>query len=97
VYCKDCNRYDLETRKCLDHKVNPQSWGQSVDVANVLGIRSICVFNDYRERLILSRARQADVLPGAKRPIGAGLEHQETENVRQLGRRATSGRQARQE
>jgi hypothetical protein len=61
VDCRDCARFDLETRKCLDKKVNPKSWGQSVDVANVLGVRSICVFNDYRERLVRSRCAEPDV------------------------------------
>ena len=55
MHCRDCDRFDLETRKCKDQKINPQSWGQAVDVANVLGVRSICVFNDHRERLIRSR------------------------------------------
>ncbi len=54
--CKDCARYDFESRKCLDHKINPHSWDQAINVANVMGIRSICMFNDYRERLVHSRA-----------------------------------------
>ncbi len=35
------------------------SWEESVNVANVLGVRAICVFNDYRERLVGSRLTQA--------------------------------------
>ena len=58
--CKDCNRFDSANRKCMDQKVNPQSWGQAVDVANIFGVRSICIFNDHRERLVRSRMRAAD-------------------------------------
>jgi len=55
VLCRDCPRYDLENEKCLDRKVNPKNWEIAVSVSQVLGLRSICVFNDYRERLIASR------------------------------------------
>lgn len=55
MYCQDCARYDAEAKKCLDGKVNPQSWEIAVTVSQVVGLRSICVFNDYRERLLRSR------------------------------------------
>jgi hypothetical protein len=55
VYCRDCHRYDPENRKCLDGKVNPPSWETAVNVSQVLGLRSICAFNDHRERLINCR------------------------------------------
>lgn len=42
----------------MDAKVNPRSWETTVEVANVMGLRAICMFNDHRERLILSRTRQ---------------------------------------
>ena len=58
MYCRDCHRWDVESRRCLDGKVNPLSWEESVNVANVLGVRAICVFNDYRERLVGSRLTQ---------------------------------------
>ncbi|AIE83555.1 hypothetical protein OP10G_0187 [Fimbriimonas ginsengisoli Gsoil 348] len=35
--------------------MNPASWETAVTVAQVLGLRSICTFNDYRERLVASR------------------------------------------
>jgi hypothetical protein len=54
--CEDCHRFDLENRKCLDRKVNPPTWGQAVEVANVLGLRAICTFNAHRERLVQCRA-----------------------------------------
>ncbi|MFN3728715.1 MAG: hypothetical protein ACK4XJ_03260 [Fimbriimonadaceae bacterium] len=53
--CDDCPRYDLERDRCRDGKVNPPDYEQAVNVANVIGIRSICVFNDHRERLLLTR------------------------------------------
>jgi hypothetical protein len=40
----------------LDRKVNPDTWERAVEVAQVLGLRSICVFNDHRERLVHSRS-----------------------------------------
>jgi hypothetical protein len=53
--CRDCARWDAEERKCLDSKVNPHNWENAVVVAQVIGLRSICVFNDYRERLVNCR------------------------------------------
>ncbi len=55
MYCRDCARYDADNNKCLDGKVNPQKWDTAVSVAQVLGLRSICAFNDFRERLVQSR------------------------------------------
>ena len=55
MYCRDCARYDTETKRCKDAKVNPQDWETAVTVSQVLGLRSICVFNDYRERLTRAR------------------------------------------
>ncbi|HSI72793.1 MAG TPA: hypothetical protein VK934_06410 [Fimbriimonas sp.] len=55
MYCRDCARFDLEAEKCLDGKVNPPSWESAVTVSQVLGLRSICVFNDHRERLVRAR------------------------------------------
>lgn len=59
--CRDCPRYDTDERKCRDGKVNPQKWSQAVDVANIHGIRALCPFNDFREKLIQSRARRSDL------------------------------------
>lgn len=57
MYCRDCARFDEETRECRDKKVNPQSWAEAVEVANYLGVRAICMMNDHRERLIDSRLK----------------------------------------
>lgn len=53
--CRDCARWDGDLRHCRDNKVNPPSWEQAVSVSQVLGLRSICMFNDHRERLIEAR------------------------------------------
>lgn len=50
--CRDCHRWDAASKKCLDGKVNPHNWETVVSVSQVLGIRAICPFNDYREKLI---------------------------------------------
>ena len=55
MFCRDCPRYDLEESRCKDRKVNPLDWETAVNVANVMGIRAICVFNDHREKLIDAR------------------------------------------
>jgi hypothetical protein len=55
MYCQDCTRWDPQTGRCRDSKLNPQTWEEAVSVAQVLRIRSICVFNDFRERLIRAR------------------------------------------
>ena len=56
VYCSDCARYDAEKAKCRAGKVNPERWDAAVNVANVMGLRAICMFNDHRERLVQCRA-----------------------------------------
>ncbi len=53
--CRDCARFDEKAERCLDQKVNPQRWEVAVEVSQVLGLRSICAFNDFRERLVASR------------------------------------------
>jgi hypothetical protein len=55
MLCRDCVRFDAESERCLDRKVNPQRWETAVNVAQVIGLRSICVFNEHRERLIACR------------------------------------------
>ena len=54
--CKDCHRFDSDAKRCMDGKVNPHNWETAVSVSQILGIRTICMFNDYRERLIQSRS-----------------------------------------
>ena len=56
MYCRDCIRYDKATEKCLDRKVNPQRYEQALAVAQTMGVRALCTFNDHRERLVSVRA-----------------------------------------
>jgi len=55
--CKDCPRFDPDDEKCRDQKLNPHRWDQAVDVANMMGVRAICMFNDHREKLLEGRVR----------------------------------------
>ncbi|RMG24163.1 MAG: hypothetical protein D6724_06740 [Armatimonadetes bacterium] len=52
MLCRDCHRYDAEEGVCRDGKLNPESFADAVEVAQVFGPRAICVFNDYRERVL---------------------------------------------
>jgi len=55
VYCRDCARYDSDESRCKDGKINPMDWETAVSTSQILGLRSICIFNDHRERLIQAR------------------------------------------
>lgn len=55
MYCRDCSRYDKDQERCKDGKLNPPDWENVVSVAQIFGLRSICIFNDHRERLVYSR------------------------------------------
>ncbi|MCC7434910.1 MAG: hypothetical protein IT363_09510 [Methanoregulaceae archaeon] len=46
--------------------MNPITWAEAIDVANLLGVRAVCMFNDHRERLVASRLPQATRTPGAR-------------------------------
>jgi hypothetical protein len=61
--CRDCPRFNAEAEKCRDNKLNPRTWDQAVSVMHVYGIRWVCVFNDHRARLALTR----EPLPQRKR------------------------------
>ena len=62
--CPDCPRWNAEAQTCLDGKLNPRTYEQASEVAQVMGVRVICVFNDHRERLAMSRARSVFRPPG---------------------------------
>jgi hypothetical protein len=55
VYCPACPRFDSELGRCGDGKVNPSSWTMAVEVANLMGVRALCPFHAFRERLAQSR------------------------------------------
>lgn len=67
--CPDCPRFDKEQQKCLDGKVNPPHFSQAVEIANVMGVRSICPFSSHRERLVASRTSKTQ--PDRKIPPDA--------------------------
>jgi hypothetical protein len=56
MVCKDCPRFDHESRKCRDGKLNPPRYSDAVEVANVWGVRAICAYNDHRPRIVSVRA-----------------------------------------
>lgn len=53
VTCPQCLRYDKEARHCLDGKANPKRKSDSVEVAEVLGVQHLCLFNPYRDTIAL--------------------------------------------
>ena len=65
--CRDCPRYDQEKLRCLDGKLNPQRYSDAIEVANVWGVRSICAYNDHRQRLVEVRT---GVVSGGEEAIG---------------------------
>jgi hypothetical protein len=77
VECRDCARFNEETRECRDKKVNPQTWSEAVEVANYLGVRSICMMNDHRERLVDTRIRTVSLLPKREQPLDVLGDHVE--------------------
>ncbi len=55
--CKDCHRFDSASEICKDGKLNPRHYSQAIEVAQQFGPRVICIFNDYREQVIESFAK----------------------------------------
>lgn len=55
MFCRDCPRHDEEKQVCRDGKINPHSWERAVEASQVFGIRSLCPFSEYRERLVKAR------------------------------------------
>jgi len=55
VDCRDCARFDEANARCKDGKVNPHSFDSTFTTAQTIGIRAICVFNEYRERIVATR------------------------------------------
>lgn len=70
MYCRDCARYDPETAKCRDGKVNPGHYEAALNVARLMGLRAICVFCDHRERLV-ANIHDGSMRAGRKTPRAA--------------------------
>lgn len=66
--CKDCHRFDIEKKTCKDSKLNPRHYSQAVDIAQQFGPRVICIFNDHREQIIESFAKN-DLPPMNNRKV----------------------------
>jgi hypothetical protein len=53
--CKDCPRFDNDSGRCRDGKMNPLRKETAIQVVQIHGIRAICTFNAFREELIHNR------------------------------------------
>ena len=51
--CWQCPRYDREERRCRDGKTNPTKKTDTVAVAELLGLQTLCHYNPYRDALAL--------------------------------------------
>jgi hypothetical protein len=51
--CWNCPRYDRAEFRCKDGKANPRKKTDSILVAEVLGIRTLCHYNLYRDVIAL--------------------------------------------
>src|SRR5580658_5373645 len=49
--CWNCPRYDRSMFHCRDGKTNPRKKTDAVMVAELLGLRSLCHYNLYRDAL----------------------------------------------
>ena len=49
--CWNCPRYDRAAFRCRDGKTNPRKKADTVLVAELLGLRSLCHYNLYRDAL----------------------------------------------
>ena len=53
MYCLKCPRYDGEARHCREGKANPRSKADTVAVAEMLGLQTLCHYNPFRDALAL--------------------------------------------
>lgn len=52
ILCSRCRLYDSVRRCCTISKVNPRTRLDTYETAQVLGVRAVCPFNPYRERMV---------------------------------------------
>lgn len=52
ITCRQCCAYDREERRCRVGKTNPPRKHEALTVAELLGVRTLCIHNPYREPLI---------------------------------------------
>ena len=51
--CLKCPRYDAEAHRCREGKANPRNKVDTVAVAELLGLQTLCHYNPYRDALAL--------------------------------------------
>ncbi len=51
IHCKNCPRYDREEQRCREGKANPRSKADTVAVAELLGLQTLCHYNPFRDAL----------------------------------------------
>lgn len=54
ILCFRCRLYDSGERRCRIGKVNPRTKLDTYEVAKVLGTRALCMFNLYREHMLIA-------------------------------------------
>lgn len=52
IICTRCHLYDRGRRRCALGKVNPRTRLDTYETAQVLGVRALCPFNPYRDRMV---------------------------------------------
>ncbi len=52
VTCARCRLYDRLARRCTIGKVNPRTKLDTYETARLLGVRALCAFNLYREKML---------------------------------------------
>lgn len=52
ILCPRCRLYDRLARRCTAGKVNPRTKLDTYEAAQVLGVRALCAFNLYRDRIL---------------------------------------------
>lgn len=55
IVCQRCRLYDRQARRCRIGKVNPHTKLYTYEVVKVLGVRALCGFNLYRDRMVSAK------------------------------------------
>ena len=51
--CWNCPRYSRTDRRCREGKANPKRKSDAITVAEILGVRTLCHYNPFREPLAM--------------------------------------------
>lgn len=81
ITCWQCPTYDREVRRCRIGKTNPETKHESITVAEVLGVRALCVHNPYREPLLLRMYAPNRRFVWAAAPLRLAAAHIEVEII----------------